>query len=694
MDDVCCNQTLDVPDTPDRTPVWSVNASHSPNATSSATIASFSGNSHLGFVRHHLAGSNELVPECLLKESSCKNLGYVEQFQPQDSVVLHEHPSAVDADRSFRCESSFARIRHLDGERITREVCSKPSNYQETGACITRPNICPKFLTNPSSPNFVGQSMVPNSRRASSFASGLNSRGGSSKILDDANKGKGKMKNDISVGVGSSIEHRKGSGVSRDPLHRVAKGVSLSENSVPSVSRVGGGKRLVRNGCISPYNISRSKVLAENSTGGSKDVQQLGCDNVSSVGPCHVIDVDEVIRPENISNHNKRKGTITHYSSLRQPNGETVDLSDSGYQCSDQLQRRNGCIRRKCDMSTPNVFVSRTSAPSVASTSSSFVPPTERLNRVCHMGDKNCKGQKESTAPGREIDAELVCLGSREESSRSHSRTDCNDYCQNAVPAHVNIDAHSHEVRSRNYSHVDELDARARQVEADEFLARELQEQLYHEMPEVGRFERGSIVAQLRSQFQSRPFGNRSRRQRASPRFSNSRLATLRNRLYNHSTPPFSRRTMSAHSDMDVDARIDLLEELEAVFNDDVAMVTQLLESDREFNESDYEMLIALDDNNHENLGASFNQIINLPQSTVKVPLKTVKLVPFVSKYQQLGTLFATFLAYTSFIRIALILGSEEKDVAQFASQMYLRCSSMIQLRFQQGSMYINGCLC
>lgn len=71
-------------------------------------------------------------------------------------------------------------------------------------------------------------------------------------------------------------------------------------------------------------------------------------------------------------------------------------------------------------------------------------------------------------------------------------------------------------------------------------------------------------------------------------------------------------------SDMELDMRMQLLETLERVVNNDIRMVNQLLESDREFNENDYEMLLALDDNNHQHLGASVAQISNLPESTVQ----------------------------------------------------------------------------
>uniref|UniRef100_A0A0V0I6X5 Putative ovule protein n=1 Tax=Solanum chacoense TaxID=4108 RepID=A0A0V0I6X5_SOLCH len=67
---------------------------------------------------------------------------------------------------------------------------------------------------------------------------------------------------------------------------------------------------------------------------------------------------------------------------------------------------------------------------------------------------------------------------------------------------------------------------------------------------------------------------------------------------------------------MDVDMRMHILETLEAFSNMDVDR--NLLQMQRDFNENDYEMLLALDENNHQHGGSSSRQINNLPQSTVQ----------------------------------------------------------------------------
>lgn len=66
--------------------------------------------------------------------------------------------------------------------------------------------------------------------------------------------------------------------------------------------------------------------------------------------------------------------------------------------------------------------------------------------------------------------------------------------------------------------------------------------------------------------------------------------------------------------------RLDILEALENAVGDfnDLGMPDDILNAHRDFNEDDYEMLLALDDHNHQHTGASTNLINRLPQSTVQ----------------------------------------------------------------------------
>lgn len=86
-------------------------------------------------------------------------------------------------------------------------------------------------------------------------------------------------------------------------------------------------------------------------------------------------------------------------------------------------------------------------------------------------------------------DSDIVFLGSSGENSRS-SRLQTRPNWGGLDPV-IEVDELSPEMRqtiSRGLDciNIDDSDSRARQVEADEMLARELQEQLYHEEPVVG----------------------------------------------------------------------------------------------------------------------------------------------------------------------------------------------------------------
>ncbi|CAN4090954.1 unnamed protein product [Withania somnifera] len=185
-------------------------------------------------------------------------------------------------------------------------------------------------------------------------------------------------------------------------------------------------------------------------------------------------------------------------------------------------------------------------------------------------------------------------------------------------------------------------DARVSQVEADERLARELQEQLYNEVPSFGIDEdvalalvqedflrassgsenqlsdlNGSSVTNLRRR-QPRNASNITRRAPQARVSTSNMMARLRNRF------PGQPRTISSSRgrnslfppNMDVDMRMHILETLEAFSNMDVD--SNLLQTQHDFNENDYEMLLALDENNHQHGGSSARQINNLPQSTVQ----------------------------------------------------------------------------
>lgn len=106
-----------------------------------------------------------------------------------------------------------------------------------------------------------------------------------------------------------------------------------------------------------------------------------------------------------------------------------------------------------------------------------------------------CKRQKREDPPlsSHNRDEEIIFMGSRSKPSSSGSHTQLNRRRPRALDAVIEIEEHSPKVGSSNSRNDSDLAARAIQEEADEMLARELQEQLYHEIPETGSTEVSSL---------------------------------------------------------------------------------------------------------------------------------------------------------------------------------------------------------
>lgn len=68
---------------------------------------------------------------------------------------------------------------------------------------------------------------------------------------------------------------------------------------------------------------------------------------------------------------------------------------------------------------------------------------------------------------------------------------------------------------------------------------------------------------------------------------------------------------------MGLDRRADVLAALEMAFQDQVPVGLQLAHVDRDFNENDYEMLLALDTDNYRHRGSSWESISQLPVTTL-----------------------------------------------------------------------------
>ncbi|KAH9609522.1 hypothetical protein KSS87_022514 [Heliosperma pusillum] len=443
----------------------------------------------------------------------------------------------------------------------------------------------------------------------------LHSPGLSIKPTRNDDKGKVKIGNSNHVpSVGKPVERN-------DEIFHVSSEHYTGDRLTVPLQSVRGRttKRLVRNGCISPHNIAKANVSAESSSVRSENAV---C-NAVSAGSRNVIDIDKVIAEENTAKQSKGKGVLIHPSSSKGPE-DRCDIGNA------RLNGSSTIILDKC--------------------SSSFGPSSLEVMPVLNGGEvyapSSSKKQKTlggcSNTPGEK--GEIICLSSGGESLAAKSARHKHVRPPRAMGSPIVVGNFSPEARECESQSADnDNQTRAIQLEVDEMMARALQEQLYSEMPEATSGEaffgsageasinpapvrrrqrahanidirrsntgRGSQIPSLRSRL----------RQAHQARIPSSGVASLRARINRHPSMAASRgRRRLFPSHMDVDMRIELLEALEAVADEDIRMVNQLLHSDREFGEDDYEMLLALDENNHEHLGASVAHIANLPESQVR----------------------------------------------------------------------------
>ncbi|KAJ8530713.1 hypothetical protein K7X08_023594 [Anisodus acutangulus] len=457
--------------------------------------------------------------------------------------------------------------------------------------------------------------------------------------------------------------------------------------SLVNSPRVIGQKKLGRNGCISPHNIAKAKKPA-----GVEDHNVLihGLTDASLTASSAGTSLDtgkEMISRGGISAA-KGKGVAIHSSPSKECDATHTSSSDSSrdvFRSFDESGGWGSTRNRSSNMNLSLSNVRRTSerdcAHFVSHPSGSRVmrrddasscqdsasirhvsgvstgqgsPPGPQCRQINgHRTAPNTVKKRLKQGPASSShgecsisvsdDADIILLTSPE--SRVHTTKNPSHVGSGGEPV-IDVDSPSSTTRREGSrvvcSSSRNEDARA-QLEADERLARELQEQLYNEVPSLGEIDEdvamalvqedflrassgsenhlsglnGSSVTNLRRR-QSRNASNISRRASQARASTSNRMARLR------SSFPGQPRTISSSRgrnslfppNMDVDMRMHILETLEAFSNMDVDR--NLLQTQRDFNENDYEMLLALDENNHQHGGSSARQINNLPQSTVQ----------------------------------------------------------------------------
>lgn len=588
IDDMDIDQVLIVPDTPDRV------STEGKNICNGTSMSASSNSRNYGLAERGVFGRR--------LEVHSPSFGGSTDIGPTEGAGNHVVPSSLLGDATMSRMETSKTLKQQDNDSF--------NNHHSEGE---------KF----SHFRFLGQSY--NHRTLSLEHGGLESSSittvnGSSKSTRNENKDKLRIGNDRPAHCVTRGEKRNDGICSIDPERNTGKVLSVPSQSVrlPSMAS---RKRLVRNGCISPHNITKAKQLA----GGSVNVCADAGDNALSGGSDDVAKDDAstrakgkaVVIPACSSNgHEDRRAGL--FSELwRKGKLQETESIFGEDDCG------NSSIMGRCSSS----FASAASDPvAVLNEGQVCIPTTTIKKQKNHV----------SVLSSPERSTGAIYLSSCGESSAEKSTKDRSDHSQRGVGSRspIAVGELSSEVRESN----PETEARAIQVQLDEMLARELQEQLYNEMlgPATGgesargrasarprgrhhEYRAGAVPAtNITRQPQSGSFDNRVNRRGTHSWFPTPSIARLRNRINRGSSLISSEdREMVFPADMDLDMRMELLEALEAVFNDDISMVNQLVDSDREFDENDYEMLLALDENNHEHLGASAAQIANLPESTV-----------------------------------------------------------------------------
>ncbi|XP_042517983.1 uncharacterized protein LOC122091861 [Macadamia integrifolia] len=520
-------------------------------------------------------------------------------------------------------------------------------------------------------------------------------------------------------------------------LHAHMKSIDLSHDSHPNTRELStirslqpimsprrtGQKRLVRNGCISPFNITRAKQTTENYGKSPVDGEQADAGGVISnvdgsscqrsvvnphsegnqtdkdkgkgvvrdPNPTEEHDVEGLRLPSRGSVNNSEEDNETRYGSgnafrcfegiggwrstrdhfktaSAPPSDEVVCSSRSDQRHVNRTENTDHLSVLHNSSATDLVEVS--DQPSfqhnptslLAQSSSSVLPESAGENGQQRGANKLMKWQKKEGSTRSNLgecstptpnDSDVAYILSSGESTNARSIRRRNPHHRGNSGLVIVIDELSPETRGGNSVDTSQLDdndsdARARQVEADEILAQQLQEQLYSELPGVvGELDaniawtlqqeedarpasyhgnplsshpRDPSMSHLYRRYPSQSFQNLSVRSANRSRApSSARSGRLRTSFHNQSPTMSSRgRSLQFPPNMDFETRIHILEALDAAGgnSNDMRLDGHLFQ--RDFNESDYEMLLALDENNHQHVGASADQINGLPLSTVQ----------------------------------------------------------------------------
>ncbi|KAK1266820.1 hypothetical protein QJS04_geneDACA000158 [Acorus gramineus] len=384
------------------------------------------------------------------------------------------------------------------------------------------------------------------------------------------------------------------------------KRIDVRESALPiSLPRKEGHRRLVRNGCIAPRNIARASQIAS-----QRKIDDIGTPS-SGVATSEI----HIISPDSGGSGVGRtmgKGVVdgaTLPNDLGTSTRSLLISSESGSD-NESHEEARGLVRGK---------------------------------RKCSSTSNNLGECSSSTFDRAEISHFRT---TRRPSYRGSSRNRDSERQRQAMDSIIDIDDFSSpELRHANLQHQvisDDSEVRARQLESDEMLARELQEQFYREAPVMGTVEEidANLAWTLQQEEDALRLGSSHSREAPVRRYSyqpvfqhssfrsanrtrvptSARMTQLM-RSFRDRSPTVPSNEMEIHlpSNMDFETRLHLLEALEVAYNNNNTRTSSRLpQVQRDFNENDYEMLLSLDNDNHQHGGASLNQINSLPQSVVQ----------------------------------------------------------------------------
>ncbi|CAM8975376.1 unnamed protein product [Rhodiola kirilowii] len=431
-----------------------------------------------------------------------------------------------------------------------------------------------------------------------------------------------------------------------------------------------GTKRFVRNGLISPRNIAKGKMIADQSIS-LRDSEQNNEGSEVHINSRPSTDNSDFYVEGMTCGVRKGKGVKSHLQMLNVADTGAQNMYDRETVIPTEDTALRDANEEVGNWRSTRSYQRSTGCPLSHSTRNSTVGLGSIQNgekTICGSSSQNKRSElggeyRRNEVPVVSLNGHARVIPQRtsymaSESSRGAKRyrnadsSNTQERMNRGLPRVLTGGPSSSCLNDSGSSTSDNVEVRDRQLEADERLARELQEQLYEvdNLLSVSEMDANIALALQGEQAEQASVNGTfpvlnprasvtPRTQRASvaprmqrqPRLRSSLAASGRRGARSRVTglsrgaqPRAGVRVSSSLNftghfprDMTVATRLDILEALEAASDHDFGVLDTLFQAGRDFDENDYERLLALDENNHEQ-GASTHQINILPLSTVQ----------------------------------------------------------------------------